>query len=120
MGRVDEHVEAFNEAVTRGDFAQFADRFGGDAVLSFVGPAAGPFRGRDEIRAGYQAMPPDDTMEVTGVETAGQVDTVRFRWSRGGTGTMVITWRGAEVADLTVSFDDVVPRETNGPQRPAR
>lgn len=105
LGRVSEHLGAFNEAVMSGEFAGFADRFSEDAVMSFVGVPAGPFHGRDAIRAGYRAMPPDDTMVAISADTLGDTDMVRFRWSRGGSGTMILHWAGDLVAGLEVAFD---------------
>lgn len=107
--RVSEHLEAFNEAVHSGEFGDFAARFSDDAVMSFTGVPVGPFHGRDAIRAGYESMPPDDTMDLIGVDSERDVDTVRFRWSRGGTGTMTIRWDTDLVAGLEVSFDDDTP-----------
>jgi hypothetical protein len=99
------HVEAFNRAVESGDWERFSERFGEDARLAFEGVPVGPFAGRDAIAAVYSAQPPTDTMSVVAVETEGAVDTVRFRWSAGGTGTMRMTWSGGQVEELVVSFD---------------
>ncbi len=103
--RVADHVEAFNRAVESGDWERFSERFGEDARLAFEGVPVGPFAGRDAIAAAYSAQPPTDTMSVVAVETEGPFDTVRFRWSAGGTGTMRMTWSGGRVAELVVVFD---------------
>jgi steroid delta-isomerase len=104
--RVGRHVDAFNDAVDTGDWQRFTERFTADATMSFVGVPAGPFRGREAIAAAYVAQPPTETMTVSSVESAGDVDTVAFRWKSGGTGTMTLVWGGDLVADLVVSFDD--------------
>jgi steroid Delta-isomerase len=99
------HVERFNDAVTSGDWSIFLTGFAPDAVMTFVGPPVGPFRGLAEITAGYAAQPPDDTMSIIEVRTEAGTDVVRFRWSRGGTGTMTIRWRDALIEDLVIAFD---------------
>lgn len=50
-------------------------------------------------------MPPDDTMEITSVQSDSGIDTVRFLWSQGGTGTMTMRWEDDLLAELTVVFD---------------
>jgi steroid delta-isomerase len=103
--RVAAHVAAFNETVASGEWEQFSERFTDDATLAFAGVPVGPFTGRAAIAAAYAEQPPTDTMTVTDVETDGDLDVARFAWSAGGTGTMRLTWRDAEVAALTVAFD---------------
>ena len=88
-----------------GDFDRFVERFAPDAEMSFVGVDVEPMRGRDQIRAGYEQMPPDDTMSVESVVSAGSRDAARFAWSRGGTGIMHLRWEGDLLRSLTVSFD---------------
>jgi hypothetical protein len=99
------HVERFNAGVTSGDWSAFLAGFTADAVMTFEGPPVGPFVGRDAIAQGYAAQPPDDTMEITSVRSAGDTERVAFRWSAGGTGTMTIRRRGELIAGLTVTFD---------------
>ena len=43
-------------------------------------------------------------MTVLAVDSAGLEDTVRFGWTRGGTGVMRLTWQGGLVASLEVTF----------------
>ncbi|HEX6150891.1 nuclear transport factor 2 family protein [Nocardioides sp.] len=105
-GRVTAHVQAFNDTVGSGAWGEFSERFTDDATLAFEGVPVGPFSGRSAISAAYVAQPPTDTMTVTDVKTDGARDTVRFRWSAGGTGTMCLTWDGDLVEQLVVSFDD--------------
>ena len=104
--RVQEHVAAFNAAVGSGDWETFADRFAPDATMEFIGVPAGPFLGRAEIARAYAEQPPTDTMTIGAVDSAGAVDTVRFTWSAGGSGTMRLGWQGPLVAGLRVAFDD--------------
>ncbi|MFI5694264.1 nuclear transport factor 2 family protein [Kribbella sp. NPDC051586] len=102
MSRTADHVVAFNQAVTTGDWATFAERFAEDAVMSFVQVPAGPFEGRTAIAAAYRENPPTETMALLddGEELA------RFRWSGGGTGSMELRWApDGAVQALTVSFD---------------
>jgi steroid delta-isomerase len=99
------HVDSFNAAVTSGDWTGFTARFHPDAVMTFEGPPVGPFIGRDAITAGYATAPPDDTLEICSVQSGPDAELVRFRWSRGGTGTMTIRRRGGLIASLTVTFD---------------
>ncbi|TCC28491.1 nuclear transport factor 2 family protein [Kribbella sindirgiensis] len=102
MSRTEDHVAAFNLAVTSGAWEAFADRFAPDATMRFVGVPAGPFEGRTAIAAAYRENPPGETMTLIedGDERA------RFRWSGGGTGTMELRWApDGAVQTLTVSFD---------------
>jgi hypothetical protein len=99
VSRTAEHVAAFNQAVTTGDWDTFAHRFAPDATMAFTGVPAGPFEGRAAIAAAYRENPPAETMTLLG-------DDGRFRWSGGGTGTMELRWApGGSVQALTVSFD---------------
>ena len=102
MGR---HVEAFNAAVRSGDWSAFVATFSADAVMTFVGVPAGPYRGREAIAAAYASTPPDDTLTVREVTTDGDVDTLAFDWDAGGSGTMRLRWDGASLAELVVAFD---------------
>ncbi|WUF27749.1 nuclear transport factor 2 family protein [Kribbella sp. NBC_00482] len=102
MSRTAEHVDAFNLAVTTGDWEAFAGRFAEDACMSFVQVPVGPFEGRTAIAAAYRENPPAETMTLLedGDERA------RFRWSGGGTGSMELRWApDGAVQALTVSFD---------------
>jgi len=103
--RVARHVEGFNAAVRSGDWSPFAATFSADAVMTFVGVPAGPFRGREAIAAAYASNPPDDTLTVREVATDGDVDTLAFDWDAGGSGTMRLRWEGDALAELVVAFD---------------
>ena len=102
MSRTSDHVDAFNHAVTTGDWGTFADRFADDASMTFNGVPAGPFHGRTAIAAAYRENPPTETMTL--LEDGDH--TARFQWSGGGTGTMELEWApGGAVRALAVSFD---------------
>jgi hypothetical protein len=97
-----EHVEAFNQAVTTGDWETFSGRFADDATMTFANVPAGPFHGRDAIAEGYRTNPPTETMRLLD-ENDG---TARFAWASGATGTMQLTWTPeGKVHQLTVTFD---------------
>lgn len=66
---------------------------------------AGPFSGRDQIARAYAQQPPTETLTVTDIRSSGGVDTVRFAWAGGGTGTMELTWHGQLISRLGVIFD---------------
>jgi len=102
VSRTTDHLDAFNHAVTTGDWETFAHRFAENATMTFLGVPAGPFHGRTAISAAYRENPPTEPMTLVGPDA----DAVRFRWASGGTGTMEITWtpEGA-VQALTVAFD---------------
>lgn len=102
MSRTGDHVDAFNLAVTTGDWETFAERFALDAMMRFVGVPVGPFEGRAAIAAAYRESPPAETMTL--VEDGGE--RARFRWSGGGTGSMELCWApDGTVQALIVSFD---------------
>jgi steroid delta-isomerase len=104
--RVAGHAERFNAAVRAGDFTAFTQTFAEDAVMSFEGVPAGPYRGRDEIAAAYARRPPTDTMTIRSVRSDGDTDVARFTWDAGdGGGTMTVRWRGDEVREVAVTFE---------------
>jgi len=102
--RVARHVTAFNDSVRSGDWDAFADRFAPDATMRFTGIPVGPFTGREAIAAGYANQSPSDTLTVTRGVSSGDVDELWFAWDNGGTGTMILRWRGDLIAELTVTF----------------
>lgn len=104
MTRVDDHVVRFNRAVRTGDWAGFTDSLTEDARLVFDGVPVGPFDGRDAILRAYREQPPDDTITVRSVATAGDTDRVRFGWDAGGSGTMLLRWRDDRVTLIHVTF----------------
>ncbi|MEV6283580.1 nuclear transport factor 2 family protein [Kribbella sp. NPDC051770] len=98
MSRSTDHVEAFNTAVTTGDWDTFATRFAADATMTFTNVPAGPFHGRAAIAEAYRTNPPTETMRL--------LDDTRFAWASGPTGTMHLTWTPTgHVQSLTITFD---------------
>ena len=102
--RAARHIAAFNDSVRSGDWAAFAGRFTPGATMRFTGIPVGPFTGREAIAAGYATQPPSDTLTVTRGVSSGDVDELWFSWDNGGTGTMILRWRGDLIAELTVTF----------------
>jgi hypothetical protein len=111
VSRTSDHADAFNHAVTTGDWDTFAQRFAEDASITFVNVPAGPFHGRTAIAAAYRENPPTETMTLLdddggadeGLDASGPV---RFRWASGATGTMELSWApNGAVQALTVAFD---------------
>jgi steroid Delta-isomerase len=102
--RAASHVAAFNDSVRSGDWPAFAARFTPDAIMRFTGIPVGPFTGREAIAVGYASQPPSDTLTVTSGVSSGDVDELAFAWDNGGTGTMILRWRGDLIAELTVVF----------------
>jgi ketosteroid isomerase-like protein len=99
------HVDRFNTAVVTGDWSALIASLHPDAVMTFIGPPAGPFIGRDAIAAAYAANPPDDTLRVREIYTAGDAETVAFEWSRGGTGVLEIQRAAGGIVRLLIRFD---------------
>ncbi|WP_328471754.1 nuclear transport factor 2 family protein [Actinoplanes sp. NBC_00393] len=99
------HITRFNTAVTSGDWSPFIAALHPDAVMTFIGPPAGPFHGREAIAEAYAADPPGDTLKVVDIRSDGETDLVTFEWSRGGTGTLTLRHAAGQVTALTVRFD---------------
>jgi hypothetical protein len=102
------HVRAFNAGVETGDWEPMLGRFADGAELRFENVPAGPFVGIDEIRRAYRERPPDDGIQLLGV----QADDERgeaigaFAWLRGGTGRLVLEHDRGAITRLTVIFDE--------------
>ena len=108
MDVVDRHVELFNGAVRSGDFAPMLEQFTDDAELVFEGVPVGPFRGRDAIAAAYAERPPDDEVEVLGVEEQDGAIVAPYSWHADAgrqSGRMIFTTRDDKIARLVVTFD---------------
>lgn len=102
MNRAAAHVEAFNTAVTTGDWATFAARFAENATMAFPGLPIGPYDGRAAIAQAYRDNPPAETMTILSADD----HTVNFRWASGDTGTMQLAWTpDGQVATLSITFD---------------
>jgi SnoaL-like domain len=100
------HVNAFNRAVSEGDWTSFAAGFAEHATMRFTNVPVGPFAGRETIERGYREQPPDDTMTIQSVrEVAADAAEVGFTWDAGGAGTMLLRWADGLVAELVITFD---------------
>ena len=104
--RVRAHCERFNAAQRGNEWAPFVETFAEDAHMAFTNLPIGPFEGRAAILAAYEIAPPDDTMEIVGIEAvAERTARARFRWSTGAPGTMFIRFNAdGLVADLQITF----------------
>jgi steroid delta-isomerase len=77
------HVHRFNAGVASGDFGSMLHGFAGDADLVFEGVPLGPYAGRAAIAEAYRTRPPDDTIELLGIEVTGPESVVAaYAWSR--------------------------------------
>lgn len=104
---LERHVASFNHGVRSGDFEPMLARFTDDAELIFEGPPVGPYRGLDEIRAGYAAAPPDDTLTLLDHTVDGDRITGRYAWDAAPAvlaGLMIIDRDGDRIGRLTVRF----------------
>jgi len=101
------HVASFNDAVRSGDFSAMLDGFTPDAELSFEGVPVGPFSGRAAIAQAYAQQPPDDTIELLGVEGDDPV-VGRYSWSSdegAQSGRMLLYDRDGLIERLVVTFE---------------
>jgi len=103
---MERHVRAFNAAVAEGDWDPMLARFADDAELRFENAPAGPFVGKDAIRSAYAEQPPDDAVQLLGIQEDDEHHvTAAFAWSRGGTGRMLLEHERGAITRLTVVFD---------------
>jgi len=104
---LESHVARFNEGVRSGDWEPMLARFADDAELRFENVAAGPFVGLDEIRRGYLEQPPDDQIQLLGIQDEPDEArvTAAFAWTRGGTGRLVLEHDRGAITRLVVIFD---------------
>ena len=102
------HVARFNEGVRSGDWEPMLARFAGDAELHFENVPTGPFVGLDEIRHAYAEQPPDDRIQLLGIQDDERDSraTAAFAWSRGGTGRLVLEHDRGAITRLVVIFDE--------------
>jgi hypothetical protein len=66
-----------------------------------------PVRRPCEIRRGYLEQPPDDRIQLLGIQDDVQDDrvTAAFVWERGGTGRLVLEHDRGAITRLVVIFD---------------
>jgi hypothetical protein len=104
---MESHVARFNEGVRSGDWEPMLALFADDAELHFEKVPAGPFAGLEEIRRGYLAQPPDDQIQLLGIQDDEQSRrvTAAFAWARGGTGRLVLEHDRGAIRRLVVIFD---------------
>jgi hypothetical protein len=104
---MESHVARFNEGVRSGDWEPMLAAFADDAELHFENVPAGPFVGLMEIRRGYLAQPPDDQIQLLGIQDDEQDRrvTAAFAWTRGGTGRLVLEHDRGAITRLVVIFD---------------
>ena len=77
------------------------------AELRFENVPAGPFVGIDAIRAAYREQPPDDEIQLLGVQERDEHTAVAaFAWLKGGTGRLVLAHERGAITALTVIFDE--------------
>jgi steroid delta-isomerase len=104
---LDDHVRRFNEGVRSGDFGPMATGFTEDAEMRFEGVPVGPFVGRDAIAAAYRDQPPDDEVEILGMEERDGTIVARYAWLRDHgkpAGEMRVTPRNGRIRKLVVTF----------------
>jgi hypothetical protein len=102
------HVRSFNEGVRSGDWEPMLVRFADDAEVRFVNAAVAPSTGIDEIRRAYREHPPDDCIQLLGIQADDEQDSVvaAFVWLRGGTGRLELTHDRGAITRLSVIFDE--------------
>ena len=94
------HVEGFNEGVRTGDWSRMLALLHDDAELEFTGIPVGPFRGKDAIRAAYEAQPPDDEIVL--------LDGDAYAWAANPTqraGELHLEERGGAIARIRVDYE---------------
>jgi hypothetical protein len=108
VSSLDRYIEAYNAAVRSGEWVPFSHWFTDDAELRFEGAPVGPVRGREEIRAAYEASPPDDEVEIRNVRTDGHRTVADYGWAAEAgvrAGEMRVTWDGDRIDELVITFE---------------
>ena len=103
-----DYVMVHNECVRTGDWEPLSDWFAEDAELAFEGVPVGPFNGREEIAAAYNAQPPDDEVVTFGTEENGEEIVARYGWLKEPgkqAGRMLVTPRDGKIQKLIVTFE---------------
>src|SRR5881392_4270341 len=107
MSSLDEYIEVHNEAVRSRDWGAFSGWFAKDAEVRFEGVPVGPFNGRDEIRAAYEARPPDDEVEIRKVRDDGDRTIADYGWQGEGgvrAGELRLWWDRGRIRELVITF----------------
>jgi RimJ/RimL family protein N-acetyltransferase len=108
VGLLHDYVMVHNECVRTGDWEPLAEWFTEDAQLAFEGVPVGPFAGRQEIAAAYDAQPPDDEVVIFGTEESGDEVVARYGWLKEPSkqaGRMLVTPRAGKIQKLIVTFE---------------
>ena len=104
------YIGGLNRGVRSGDFASMLAELTDDAELVFEGIPVGPSRGREAIGAAYRLQPPDDELELLGVDEDGHGGASgSYAWSeRPGVvaGEVHVTARGGRIARVLVRYGD--------------
>jgi hypothetical protein len=104
------YIARLNHGVRSGDFSSMLAELTDDAELVFQGIPVGPFRGREAIGAAYRSQPPDDELELLGVEDDGHGGASgSYAWSeRPGVvaGEVQVAGRGGRIARVLVRYGD--------------
>jgi hypothetical protein len=104
---MESHVARFNEGVRSGDWEPMLAHLADDAELHFENVPAGPFVGLQEIRRSDLERPPDDQIQLLGIQDDEQDNrvTAAFVWTRGGSGRLVLEHDRGAIKRLVVIFD---------------
>ena len=108
MSLIDAYIADHNAAVRSGAWRTFAGWFTDDAEVRFEGVPVGPFRGRDEIRAAYEARPPDDEVEIRNVRDDGDRTTADYAWKgepEVRAGELRVRWHRDCIDELVITFE---------------
>ena len=101
------HTALFNQGVRSGDFGPMLAQFTDDSELLFEGISVGPFRGKAAIAAAYASQPPDDEIEVLGIDAQEGKIRGAYAWCANPgkhAGEMIITTAGDKIARLLVRY----------------
>jgi steroid Delta-isomerase len=107
IGLLHDYVMVHNECVRSGDWEPLSEWFADDAQVAFEGVTVGPFNGRDEIAAAYDARPPDDEVVIFGTDENGDEIVARYGWLREPgkqAGRMIVSSRDGKIEKLIVTF----------------
>ena len=102
-----DHVVRFNDGVRSGDWTPMLEQFAEDARMAFEGVPFGPFEGRDAIAAAYRDQPPDDEIEILGVEERDDEVIAGYAWAAEPdreAGELRLRRVGERIVELVVTF----------------
>ncbi len=103
-----QQVMLFNQGVRSGDFSAMLEHFTDDAEQIFIGTADGPFRGKSNIAAAYQANPPTQELKLlAATEQDGRI-IADFAWRSSPyeyAGKLIIDCEGEKITRLVVMYE---------------